>query len=70
MRWLGLGAGAGVTTSVEDGLTRFKKGWATGTRPASFCGRIFDSERYRELCRKGGADDGRYFPAYRSGEFA
>ena len=28
------GAGAGVENSGADGLTRFKKGWATETRKA------------------------------------
>ncbi len=67
--WLNLGAGAGLETS-SDGLTRFKSGWATGTRTAYFCGRIFDRERYAEILalRKTQVSD--YFPAYRQGEFA
>jgi hypothetical protein len=68
-RWLNLGAGAGATPANSDGLTRFKRGWSTGTRTAYFCGRIFDAAAYSALADAGGirADD--YFPAYRWGEF-
>ena len=38
---LNLGAGAGVHGNSEDGLTRFKMGWSTGTQTAYLCGRIF-----------------------------
>src|SRR5262249_3264364 len=31
VRWLALGAGAGAYADGQDGLTRFKRGWATGT---------------------------------------
>jgi hypothetical protein len=55
---------------VDGGLTRFKRGWATGTRPVYFCGRIFQRERYEQLARQGGAPVSGYFPAYRHGEFA
>ncbi len=69
LRWLNLGAGAGIHCSGKDGLTRFKSGWATGTRTAYFCGRILDIPRYRELvARQAGPGTG-YFPAYRRGEF-
>jgi hypothetical protein len=68
-RWLEIGAGAGTDTSADDGLTRFKRGWASGTRPVWFCGRIFDRERYAALAEARGLSDARYFPAYRAGEF-
>ena len=64
---LNLGAGAGLTNDASDGLSRFKRGWATGTRTAYLCGRIFDAERYARLADGRGQDD--YFPAYRKGEF-
>ncbi len=69
LRWLDLGAGAGLKDKAADGLSRFKRGWATGTRTAYLCGRIFDAARYAELtsARRGAATD--YFPAYRNGEF-
>jgi hypothetical protein len=67
VRWLALGAAAG-TTAQDDGLSRFKRGWATAKRTAYFCGRILDRKRYEALaCPRGKAG---YFPAYRTGEFA
>jgi hypothetical protein len=69
VRWLNLGAGAGLKTDAADGLTRFKRGWATGTRTAYFCGRILDPARYEEIARAKGASAANYFPAYRQGEF-
>ena len=75
VRWIDWGGGVGV--SVHDrGLSAFKRGWSTGTRPAYFCGRIFDRDRYRELARAreialgAGTSLAPYFPAYREGEFA
>ena len=69
VRWLSLGAGAGVRTDADDGLTRFKRGWATGTRTAYLCGRILDRPAYTTLCRARAVSPGTYFPGYRSGEF-
>jgi hypothetical protein len=69
LRWLNLGAGAGVSQSENDGLARFKRGWSTGTRTAYFCGRIFDHGRYDEICRAKAIQTTGYFPAYRQGEF-
>lgn len=68
LRFLSLGAGAGVHNSGDDGLTRFKKGWATGTRMAYLCGRIFDRRSYDELVRAKGSSGTDYFPLYRKGE--
>ncbi len=62
-RWLVLGAG--VRPGADDGLARFKRGWATGTRTAYLCGRICDPARYRALAAPRGAADG-FFPAYRA----
>ena len=72
LSWLCLGAGAGLSDSDEDGLSRFKRGWSTGTRTAYFCGRVFDRRRYEELSRARGIDVSvtAYFPAYRAGEFS
>ena len=69
LRWLNLGAGAGVAGNYADGLTLFKQGWSTGTVTAYFCGRIFDSERYAEIVKAMGIAATDYFPAYRKGEF-
>jgi hypothetical protein len=70
LRHVDLGAGAGLGDDPADGLARFKRGWATETRPAFFCGRSFDPPRYGELARQHGAETSKYFPAYRQGEFA
>ncbi|MCX5643225.1 MAG: GNAT family N-acetyltransferase [Phycisphaerae bacterium] len=70
LKWLDLGAGAGMSADGQDGLTRFKRGWSTGTRSVYFCGRIFDRETYDQIVKSRGAQDTVYFPAYRSGEFA
>ncbi|MEK6324111.1 MAG: hypothetical protein AABN33_20940 [Acidobacteriota bacterium] len=68
LRWLDLGANAGIMSNGTDGLARFKKGWSTGTRMAYFCGRVFDRERYAEIVKAMGTAETSYFPAYRKGE--
>jgi len=71
VKWLNLGAGAGLSSKDgSDGLTRFKRGWATGTRTVYFCGRIFDQLKYAEAMRSRNITATDYFPAYREGEFA
>ena len=65
LRWLDLGAGAG-TEDRNDGLSRFKQGWATGRRTAWLAGRVLDRGAYDALA----AAENDYFPAYRRGEFA
>jgi hypothetical protein len=69
LAWLNLGGGAGASHADADGLSRFKRGWATGTRTVFFCGRIFDATRYADAVRVSGMTGARYFPAYRTGEF-
>lgn len=68
LAWLDFGAGAGIGED-SGGLSRFKKGWSTGTRTAYFCGRVFDPEAYAELSHRSGVPETGYFPAYRAGEF-
>jgi Acetyltransferase (GNAT) domain len=68
VRWLDLGAGAGVRADAADGLARFKRGWANASRPAYLCGRIFDADRYAAATAAQGIVATDYFPAYRSGE--
>ncbi len=68
LRWLNLGAGAGVTNDGSDGLTRFKSGWASGTRTAYLCGRIFDHAAYQSLVQKRRIVGEGFFPLYRKGE--
>ena len=72
VRWLDWGAGAGAGAGSDgsaDGLSRFKRGWANGIRPAYLCGRIFDRARYDELARTRNRSGTGYFPAYRENEF-
>jgi hypothetical protein len=69
VRWLDLGAGAGINTRSNDGLTQFKRGWSTGSLTAYFCGRIFDSAKYSEILKIKRIAATDYFPAYREGEF-
>ncbi|UCC53612.1 MAG: GNAT family N-acetyltransferase [Anaerolineaceae bacterium] len=69
LQWLNLGAGAGISRDSSDGLSRFKRGWATGTRTAYLCGRVFERQRYRTITTAGGISSTGYFPAYREGEF-
>ena len=68
LQWLSLGAGAGTQGDENDGLTRFKRGWATGTRTAYFCGRIFNPKKYQEIAEAKGNPQTTFFPAYRFGE--
>ncbi|HZL35528.1 MAG TPA: GNAT family N-acetyltransferase [Tepidisphaeraceae bacterium] len=74
LRWLDLGAGAGMADGQADGqadgLTVFKAGWATDRRPVYFCGKIFDPDRYNQITRAANTPETKYFPAYRHGEFA
>ena len=68
--WLSLGAGAGSGPEGNSGLSRFKQGWATGTRPVYFCGRVFSRERYQKILGVQQGTQTKYFPAYRAGEFS
>lgn len=70
VRWLNLGGGAGLDANAGDGLTAFKRGWASGTRMAWLCGRILQPQRYQQINHELQLPTTRYFPAYRQGEFA
>ncbi len=61
VRWLALGAGAGIDNDELDGLTRFKSGWATVTRTAYLCGRIFDEQAYAALAGSANSHDETFF---------
>ena len=64
LRLLNLGAGAGLSSAADDGLTRFKRGFANAEVQAVFCGAILDEDRYAAL--SGGARQATTpFPAYR-----
>jgi hypothetical protein len=69
LRWADLGAGAGLSPEADDGLSRFKRGWATGTRTAYLCGAILDPEAWAALTVQAVPGITTYFPAYRVGEF-
>ena len=64
VRWAALGAGAG-TTAADSGLTRFKQGWSTETRPAYLCGRILQPAAYEKLAASAPTGT-KFFPAYRA----
>jgi hypothetical protein len=66
IRQVELGAGAGGE-SKDDGLSRFKRGWANQELPAYVCGRIFDRSAYSALAA-GIRGHGRWFPAYRAAD--
>jgi hypothetical protein len=68
--WLNLGAGSGTVDHEDGGLTRFKRGWATGTRTAYLCGRIFHQSKYQAILQAHQNPPSDYFPAYRRGEFS
>jgi hypothetical protein len=69
LQYVNLGAGAGLGSAADDGLSRFKRGWSTAARTTYLCGRIFDREKYDHLVRRSGIGITSYFPAYRKGEF-
>jgi hypothetical protein len=66
---LDLGAGAGLNNEKENGLSKFKEGWSTGTKPVYFCGRILNRDKYVELSQSLQTQENDYFPLYRRGEF-
>lgn len=70
LAWLNLGSGAGISMGKDEGLTRFKQGWATGVRTAFFCGRILNPRKYQEIYQARTIPPTQYFPAYRAGEFS
>lgn len=57
-----LGAGAGLVANEDDGLARFKEGWANRRAAALLCGRILDRQAYDQLAKPGSE----FFPSYRS----
>lgn len=67
--WMDIGGGAGKHQMEDDGLAYFKRGWASGTRPVYFCGRILDEAKYAELAVKSNSPGSTYFPIYRADEF-
>jgi len=71
VRWLDLGAAAGISDAgADNGLKRFKAGWSTGVRQAYLCGRVFQPAVYASLVDARRIGKTNYFPAYRLGEFS
>ncbi|HPF34312.1 MAG TPA: GNAT family N-acetyltransferase [Candidatus Krumholzibacteria bacterium] len=60
-----LGSGAGLRHDARDGLTRWKAGWATGTRQAWLGGAVLDRAAYAVAVARTGTEASGYFPAYR-----
>lgn len=67
VRWLDLGGVPGAT-DADDGLTSFKRGWATGTRTAHLAERVLDPTAYAALRADRAPAGTDYRPAYRAGE--
>ncbi len=66
VRWVDLGGPAG-TESRDDGLLRYKRGWANEQRTAYLCGRVLDRAKYARLLAERHADAAlEWFPAYRA----
>jgi hypothetical protein len=66
LRWLDLGSAPGRQMDAGHGLSRFKRGWSTGTRIAYLCGKIIDRNVYEELAAASNCAESSFFPAYRS----
>ncbi len=69
VRWIDLGAGAGMEETARDGLSRFKHGWATGEKVKYFCGSVCNWANYQLLTGTDQITSG-YFPLYRIGELS
>jgi hypothetical protein len=68
VRWAALGGGAGWRTAIEDGLARFKQGWANARRTVWFCGKILNPGSYEQLVAGRRGQPTEFFPAYRCPE--
>ena len=58
-----LGGAAGVADSADDGLARFKRGFANAEATALLCGAVLDEAAYARLAA--GSLPSSFFPAYR-----
>ncbi len=62
---INFGGGAGNSVGTDDGLARFKRGFANDTANTYLCGIILDTERYETLSKAHTAHNSSYFPRYR-----
>jgi hypothetical protein len=62
-RQLDLGGAAGVAEAADDGLARFKRGFANAEATAFLCGAVLDPAAYARLT--GDRASTGFFPAYR-----
>lgn len=67
VRWVDLGGPAGAG-SRDDGLVRFKRGWASEERTAYLCGRVLDRAAYARLAGRHPGGPPEWFPAYRAAD--
>lgn len=65
-RFVNLGGGAGASVGADDGLARFKRGFANSEASAYICGAVLRPEVYRHLCGAAGREGAGFFPAYRT----
>ena len=61
-----LGGVAGNADDPQDGLARFKRGWANGTAIAHLCGAVLDHRAFDRLTGGRGSTGSTYFPPYRA----
>lgn len=59
---INFGGGVGLAENPDDGLARFKRGFANDTAQSYLCGFILDEARYQRLSEGKAAE---FFPAYR-----
>ncbi|MBI9016344.1 MAG: hypothetical protein JEZ07_03680 [Phycisphaerae bacterium] len=70
VKWGNIGGVPGAQPDKVDHYKIFKQGWATETRMAYLCGRIFNKDIYDKLTIASGNTPGKtnYFPLYRTGQ--
>ncbi len=67
-RWIDWGGQPAAAKDATNGLSRYKKGWASTVRATWLLGAILDRGAYAALS-PAGAHTSQYFPIYRRGEF-
>lgn len=64
------GGTAGLLDDADNGLARYKRGWATHHAPTFLLGAIFDRPAYQTLSSRCQTTVNDFFPTYRGDEFA